>query len=115
MWSEPFGFQGLAVQVILTIAQTIGAFSSPRGCSRALPRVSPKDLSCLLQPSEEEFRRYQAVTEAAVADGYRELNLAIAASPKLTRALASYGEDPGSALRQTPGAASSGPRAIGVG
>jgi len=39
----------------------------------------------------------KAATDAAVADGYRELNLVIAGSPELASAMASLGDDPESA------------------
>ena len=39
----------------------------------------------------------KAATDAAVADGFRELNLTLAASPELARAMAAHGDDPGAA------------------
>ncbi len=39
----------------------------------------------------------KAATDAAVADGYRELNLALAVSPELARVLAANADDPGAA------------------
>lgn len=39
----------------------------------------------------------RAATDAAVADGFRELNLVVGSSPELARALATYADEPASA------------------
>lgn len=42
----------------------------------------------------------RAATDAAVADGYREMNLVMASSPELARAFAENGDDPAGAPAQ---------------